>query len=330
MIKKQSTLTDRWGKNISSAEIQWICKKHYLGKCRKIYGRLSGGLSNAVILIKTEKGKYVIRFFSFPASKERLDYIQEAIITLKKASLPVISAIKNDNGENFSVINNRTVQVFPYIEGSVFQYKPEQIKSSAKIQNDFHNALRSFKKGPLPTDSIYPTNENLEKRVQRLYKCGTFSSSEFKKIESLHSMIIKHWQNENTSNLAKTIIHDDWHLWNSLYHQDGSVAVILDFDHLQHGERIYDIAFAMYSLYKINTDCKSNQMPILFLKQYEELLPDEKNILPLAIAKVCLYNIYWCAECLRNEFDRHMKKNEILMHYFYDMDYDDFFNLSHI
>jgi Ser/Thr protein kinase RdoA (MazF antagonist) len=258
-------------------------------------------------------------------SKERIDYIQETIIALKNASLPVISAISNDDGENFSIVKNRTVQVYPYIKGSDFQYKPEQIKSSAKILNKFHTALKTFKTGPLPTDCVYPSNENLEKRFQRLNKNkGNFSNSQFKRIESLYFMIIENCANENTTDLAKTIIHDDWHWGNLLYHQDGSVAVILDFDNMQHGERIYDIAYAMYSLYKKTTAFKSNQMPLLFLKEYGELLPGEKRFLPLAIAQVCLFIILWSAENFRNQFDSYLKNSEKLIYFLQDMVYDDF------
>ncbi|MGJ7923018.1 phosphotransferase [Neobacillus sp. LXY-4] len=312
MSKKESKIiTDRHGNKITTDEIQWICQQHHLGEIQRIIGVL-GGRANVPILVKTEKGKYVLRYVTHPASKERIKYIEDIILCLKEASIPVENAIKNKTGEYYSLINNRLIQVYPFIQGSSFKFVPEQIKSNARMLNRFHAALNLFKQGPLPIDSICPTEENLKIRLNRLYQHKeSISNSSLSKIESLYSLLIKHWQKANEIEFKDTIIHDDWHPWNHIYNKDGSVACILDFDYVRPGKRAYDVAYCIYWIFMRSPNKSSKINSKMYLDSYDELTLEEKKFLPIVIAKVALFFIIESVV----EVDNQIKVNEPLIEF---------------
>ena len=166
MSSEQSNIIrDNHGNVISMEEIKWVCRQHHLGEIMRIIGVLAEG-TNMPILVETENGKYVLRYLTNPASKGRINYIEDILICLKDASIPVVNAIKNESGDYHSFINNRMIQVYPFIEGSRFKFEPEHIKSNARMLYKFHNALNSYNKGPLPDESNCPTEENLKKKIK--------------------------------------------------------------------------------------------------------------------------------------------------------------------
>jgi Ser/Thr protein kinase RdoA (MazF antagonist) len=304
--EQSNIIRDKHGNIISMDEIQWVCRQHHLGEIQRVIGVL-GGRANVPILVKTEKGKYVLRYVTHPVPKERINYIEDIILCLKEASIPVVNAMKNQSGDYYSFTNNRMIQVYPFIEGSRFEFEPEQIKLNASMLNKFHTALNLYKQGPLPDDSICPTEENLEKRLNRLYQNKeSISKSSLSRTESLYSTIINHWEKVDKNHLQETIIHDDWHPWNQIYHKDGSVACILDFDYVRPGKRIYDVAYALYWIYMRSPNKKSKIYSKIFIDGYGGLTPEEKSILPLVVAKVGLFFIIETVSEIKNQ----LKVNE--------------------
>ncbi|MEH7383049.1 phosphotransferase [Bacillus sp. JJ1533] len=313
MCSEQSNIIrDYRGNVISMEEIQWVCRHHRIGEITRIHGVLAYG-TNVPILVETEKGKYVLRYLTQTVPKGRINFIEDILICLKGASVPVVNAIKNESGDYYSFIHNRMIQVYPYIEGSRFKFDPEQIKSNARMLNKFHTTLNSYKQGPLPGESNCPTEENLKKRLNRLYqKKESISKSSLSKIKSLYSTIIELWKKADKNNLLETIIHDDWHPWNLIYSEDGSVSCILDFDLVRPGKRIYDVAYCIYWIYKQSPNNKSQTYSKMFIEGYEGLTPEEKNILPLVIAKVGLFFIIEFV----SRIDKQLKVNEPLIEFF--------------
>lgn len=43
-------------------------------------------------------------------------------------------------------------------------------------------------------------------------------------------------------------VNGDWHLWNQLYSNDGTVKCIMDFDFIQEAERVHDVAYALWAI----------------------------------------------------------------------------------
>ncbi|MBT2725605.1 phosphotransferase [Bacillus sp. ISL-75] len=305
-------IRDNHGNVILMEEIQWVCRQHHLGEITRIIGVLEGG-TNLPILVETEKGKYVLRYLTHSAPKGRINFIEDILLCLKDASIPVVNAIKNESGDYYSFIHNRMIQVYPFIEGSRFKFEPEHIKSNARMLNMFHTALNSYKQGPLPDESNCPTEENLKKRLNRLYQNKeSISKSSLSKIESLYSTIIELWKKADKNNLLETIIHDDWHPWNLIYSEDGSVSCILDFDLVRPGKRIYDVAYCIYWIYMLSPNKMSQTYSKMFIEGYEGLTPEEKNILTLVLAKIALFFIIEFV----SDIEKQLKVNEPLIEFF--------------
>ncbi|GAA3329501.1 hypothetical protein GCM10020331_077820 [Ectobacillus funiculus] len=73
--------------------------------------------------------------------------------------LPVENAIPNKSGDCYSYINSRMIQVYRFIEGVQFSFKPNQLISSGDMLNQFHAALRSQVQGPSPSYLNHPSEE---------------------------------------------------------------------------------------------------------------------------------------------------------------------------
>lgn len=302
-------LFDRQGKKIEISDIESVCREHRLGTFIQMIGIL-GSSTNTILLIETSKGKFIVRFVTYPPSLERLLYIEETILYLKKSSLPVATAIMNNSNEYFSLVNNKMIQVYPYIKGLRYRDNPNQIQSSARMLSKFHDALINYQNGPLPTDSIYPTVGNLEKRLNRLIQNEkSISSSSISKINQLHSGICNHWEKAEKSNLMETIIHDDWHPWNQLFNKKGTVVGILDFECIRHGKRIYDIAYAIYHIYTHSAEKVKHAK--MFLEGYGRMTTEEKSILSLVIAKVAMFFIIKDASYV----EKNLHVNESFIYY---------------
>ncbi|MCT8140356.1 phosphotransferase [Anaerobacillus sp. CMMVII] len=302
----KSMYEDSKGNKLPREFIEWVCEKHKLGRLKKIKGYPRNGNINGIIIIRTQKGKYVIRCLTIKTNSERINYIEEILSRLKKEGVPVLRAIKTIEDQYFSIKDDIIIQVYPYIFGYDFIFNRNQVEANAMTLAKFHRALSSFNSGPLPEVFIYPTLENLDMKIQVLSMSNNnVSNYTVSRIVSLFNAINQHWQKFCPSNLPKTIIHDDWHPWNMLYYSDGSIAAILDYDYIQDGERIYDIAYALYYFYKRAPGDK-HKLIKLFIKSYGELLEIEKTVLPIVVAKVALFNILFATN---SNSERKIKKS---------------------
>lgn len=307
-----NTIRDKNGNIISIEEIEYVCEQHNIGKLVQILGILKGR-ANVPILVETEKGKYVLRYLTHTAPIERINYIEDILLCLKDASVPVVNAIKNTSGNYYSFIHNRMIQVYPFIEGSRFKFEPEHIKSNASMLNKFHAALNNYKHGPMPDQSICPTEENLKNRLNLLYQQRDYiSETSMHKINSLYYTILELWEKTDKNNLKDTIIHDDWHPWNLIYSDDGPVKCILDFDYVRPGKRIYDVAYCLYWIYMRSPQDMRQTYLKMFIEGYEELTNEEKDVLPLVLAKVGLFFIIEYV----SKVEKQLKVNEPFIEFF--------------
>jgi len=271
----------------SSNEIQAICNEFDMGDVFKIYGDL-GGLFNVNLKIETNKGLYVIRIRSGIASKEHLDYQQSIMSILKSYGIPVLTLITTKDGRNYSYYKDRFVQINPYVKGNKFSNNLIQIFSSGKMLCKIHKALADVKAGPLPKWSNYPSNNILIEGLNKLKNMkDNLTKKEIRKADNLYKKVMNKWR-EIKIDLPETVIHGDWHPWNQLYSNDGTVKCIMDFDFIQRAERIHDVAYALWAILS-NKD--TYYLGEGFLQGYNELTYEEKNILPIAIARASLFFI---------------------------------------
>jgi Ser/Thr protein kinase RdoA (MazF antagonist) len=107
-------------------------------------------------------------------------------------------------------------------------------------------------------------------------------------IYQINELILNNSRNlESVSiDLPTTILHGDWHPGNQLYQKNGEVCCILDFDSIQRGECVFDVAYALY-FYLLKD--KSEALGKPFLQGYGVLSEQEQMVLPVMIAKLGLF-----------------------------------------
>jgi len=271
----------------SSNEIQTICDEFDIGDIFEIYGDL-GGLFNVNLKIETNKGLYVIRIHSGLATKEHLDYQQSIMSILKSHDIPVLTLITTKDRRNYSYYKDRFVQINPYVKGNKFSNNLIQIFSSGKMLCKIHKALADIKAGPLPKWSNYPSNRILIEGLNKLKNMkDNLTKEEIRRADNLYKKVMNKWWGIKI-NLPETVIHGDWHPWNQLYSNDGTVKCIMDFDFIQRAERVHDVAYALWAILS-NKD--TYYLGEGFLQGYNELAYEEKSILPIAIARASLFFI---------------------------------------
>ncbi|MFC0470707.1 phosphotransferase [Halalkalibacter kiskunsagensis] len=301
---------------LSDSEIEKLCALFGLGTLKKVVGTPGKGRVNKTILIKASTGNYVVRLLGHSTYGSRINIVEEMLVKFKEVNVPVVNAQKNKSGQYYDQMKGYYVQIYPYIEGETFSFKRNQIISCGKMLRKFHEAIKVDDiTVPPPRLFIYPQNKNLEENYKEFLKTKKIkSNSTLEKIKTLYTSVMKKWSKTNIKQLPEAIIHDDWHPWNLIFNQNGSVAAILDFDYLQRGQRIFDLAYAIHSIY--TTSSNSKDVATLLFQSYGELTSTEKTIFPLAVANVCLFQIFYFAkEGSLETFKKVLAENEAFINY---------------
>ena len=266
-------------------DLRRLCKEFEIGQLVEVEDFLSGGYINVNLKIRTSKGKYVVRIFLVDMELERLQHAYRIISMLSKEGLPALLPLLNHDGHPYTMYKGYLVQVTPFIEAAPFQWFPLQAYHSGKMLRKIHQNLTSVKESLKATGGYQYYQLDPISLMHQLKENGhTGASHENVEFEKFYALMNQHAI--DTSNLPKTIIHGDWNPWNQLYNQNGEVQCFMDFDTLQRGERIFDVAYALY-FFLIQQH--NEELGKEFLKGYGGLTNQEINVLPVLIAKISLY-----------------------------------------
>ncbi|WML39949.1 phosphotransferase [Neobacillus sp. OS1-2] len=252
---------------------------------QQVESLLGGGYINANLKICASKGKYVLRIYLRDFELERLQYANLVISKLSAAGIPALQPIQNQQGVSYTRYKNYMVQVTPFVEASPFQWIPAQAYHSGQILCRMHHTLSTIKESPSSTGVYQYYHLDPISITERLKEGGEpLPYREGMVIADFYSLINQHVI--DTSNLPMTIIHGDWNPSNQLYKDTNEVCCFMDFDTLQRGERIFDVAYALY-FFLIHY--QSEALGWAFLKGYGALTKQEINVLPVLIAKIGLF-----------------------------------------
>jgi Ser/Thr protein kinase RdoA (MazF antagonist) len=252
---------------------------------QKVETILGGGYVNMNLKVCTSKGKYVIRLFLRDIEQERLDYAYSIVSKLSKVGTPALMPILNHKGLSYSRYKDYVVQVTPFIEASLFQWIPEQAYHSGQMLCKMHQVLTTVEESPKSTGIYQYYHLDPLSIMKRLKEIGhTLPHCEGSAIDDYYQLMNQHVI--ETSHLPMTIIHGDWNPWNQLYKENNEVRCFMDFDTLQRGERVFDVAYALYFfLIQHQNEFLGKE----FLKGYGCLTQQEISILPILIAKIGLF-----------------------------------------
>jgi Ser/Thr protein kinase RdoA (MazF antagonist) len=264
---------------------EYICGQFQLGSFKRIIGKM-GGVFNTNIKIETSEGTFVLRILNEANTMEHLRYIEQVLPLLRNEGLPVLEPILALNGNSFISYRGKLMQVSPFISADSFQCRENQVYSSGDILRAFHRALEHTVPGPKPQWSFYRTSAYLVNSLKRLRTLSVIPEVELSKVEKLSEQLLNKW-NSVQSQLPETILHGDWHFWNLAYSKD-QVACIMDFDYIQKGKRIHDVAYALWVIYMLLPEY-AKIFDRALLSGYGKLTDEEQAILPVAIARIALF-----------------------------------------
>ncbi|CAK6474048.1 Homoserine kinase [Peribacillus simplex] len=269
-------------------DLQSICREFRIGDLIAVEGRL-GGFVNTNLKIKTEKGLFVIRIYGEKFEPQRIHYAHDIISILRSSNVPALMPIQNKFENYYSTYNDHFIEVTPFVQANHFQWIPNQAYFSGIMLRKMHQTLMHVKKDPPPRQSIYDYyNWSVLDDMSKLQPLYNWTNQNILDIYQINELILNNSRNlESVSiDLPTTILHGDWHPGNQLYKKNGEVCCILDFDSIQRGECVFDVAYALY-FYLLKD--KSEALGKPFLQGYGVLSEQEQMVLPVMIAKLGLF-----------------------------------------
>ena len=272
--------------NLFQDEIDFIEKKYKI-KILEIKN-IDNGILNSNFYIKTKNKKYILRIYE--ANRTIEEEKQELILLDKIADfIPVSTAIKNIDNECISILNNKKIALFEYIDGSSITKIDTHIIREIAI---YLGKLHSF------TKDISFEKYNRKTRINFDFYHNEIKKSEidFKfKNELLNSAdeISKY----DFSILSSGIIHGDIFLDNVLLDKYNNIKVIFDFNESYYAPFIFDIAIVINFWIKINdfdffTENNLIRDFLNYYSKYRKITKEELKSLDIACKKIALTFIF--------------------------------------
>lgn len=272
--------------NLFQDEIDFIEEKYNI-KILEIKN-IDNGILNSNFYIKTKNKKYILRIYE--ANRTIEEEKQELILLDKIADfIPVSIAIKNIDNECISILNNKKIALFEYIDGSsITKIDTHIIREIAMYIGKLHSFSKGF--------SFEEYNRKTRIDFNFYYNEIKKSEIDFKfKNELLNSAdeISKY----DFSILPSGIIHGDIFPDNVLLDKYNNIKVIFDFNESYYAPFIFDIAIVINFWIKINdfdffTENNLIRDFLNYYSKYRKITKEELKSLDIACKKIALTFIF--------------------------------------
>ena len=272
--------------NLFQDEIDFIEEKYNI-KILEIKN-IDNGILNSNFYIKTKNKKYILRIYE--ANRTIEEEKQELILLDKIADfIPVSTAIKNIDNECISILNNKKIALFEYIDGSsITKIDTHIIREIAMYIGKLHSFSKDF--------SFEEYNRKTRIDFNFYYNEIKKSEIDFKfKNELLNSAdeISKY----DFSILSSGIIHGDIFPDNVLLDKYNNIKVIFDFNESYYAPFIFDIAIVINFWIKINdfdffTENNLIRDFLNYYSKYRKIEKEELKLLDIACKKIALTFIF--------------------------------------
>lgn len=230
---------------IIKKEVIKIAREFNLGKVKN-FELIKGGLVNYNYILKTDKGKYIIRIIG-DKSINKMKHLKlqfHVVHFLKENNFPYLLPypIKTNDSKEIINIRGKKIWIYEMIKGSNYD-RPNisQMKQMAKVLATYHKYMKKFKgKGK---------RDNAKKRILEGFK-----KMENIKIKDEADMLALKYRDyfKEIFNKVKNIdfsinqlfIHGDFDSTNVLFSK-GKLSAVIDFDELSYSPRIFDVAVSL-------------------------------------------------------------------------------------
>lgn len=283
---------------LSKKQAKTIAKSYNLGKVKSIK-LIPRGIINDNYLLKTDKGKFIIRILRRKVTKDliNLKNIEFKILKyLKKRKFPyqIPHPLKNKQGEYLSKISKRTFWVYGRVPGRhVKHINTNKFKEIAKAIALFHKYIQGFKvptkKNEISSINWLTDKYNKMKKVKPRTRVDKYMLNHIDFMDNVLKKIVK------MRFKGKFIpVHTDFHTHNLLFSKDKLVG-ILDFDNLGFSLKVKDVSHAIQETCLVKRRLNKKKMKF-FIKEYSKYNSLSKReidmIVPL-ILRYALINSWW-------------------------------------
>ena len=272
--------------NLFQDEIDFIEEKYNI-KILEIKN-IDNGILNSNFYIKTKNKKYILRIYE--ANRTIEEEKQELILLDKIADfIPVSTAIKNIDNECISILNNKKIALFEYIDGSsITKIDTHIIREIAMYIGKLHSFSKDFsfgeynRKTRIDFDFYYNEIKNLE--IDFKFK---------NELLNLADEVSKY----DFSTLPNGIIHGDIFPDNVLLDEYNNIKVIFDFNESYYAPFIFDIAIVINFWIQIKDFDffdKNNFIRdfLNYYSKYRKIEKEELKLLDVACKKTALTFIF--------------------------------------
>ena len=268
--------------NLFQDEIDFIEEKYNI-KILEIKN-IDNGILNSNFYIKTKNKKYILRIYE--ANRTIEEEKQELILLDKIADfIPVSTAIKNIDNECISILNNKKIALFEYIDGSsITKIDTHIIREIAMYIGKLHSFSKDF--------SFEEYNRKTRIDFNFYYNEIKKSEIDFKfKNELLNSA--DKINGSDFSILPSGVIHGDIFPDNVLLDDYNNIKVIFDFNESYYAPFIFDIAIVINFWIKINdfdffTENNLIRDFLNYYSKYRKITKEELKSLDIACKKIAL------------------------------------------
>lgn len=243
------------------------------------------------ILIKTTKGKFVLRYYE-NRSKNSVLFEVNLIKYLKYNKYPCPAPFWNKRGKFIGIYKKKPYTIFEFVEGKHLKKPTEKQKNQltkkvAELQNITKNYKPDYKK--------YRWNYSIQ-------LCKRLAKNETKKIGTKNAREKLMWLNRELlklklpKSLPKGICHCDFHFSNVLF-KNGKFNALIDFDDANYTFLSWDLiclADPFKSTFNWNTWRKfSNSDNVFDFKQIKKVVTEYLKYRPLnKTEKKYLFDVY--------------------------------------
>ncbi|WP_159881207.1 phosphotransferase [Paenibacillus puerhi] len=296
--------------------LDFICQRFRLGSIRHIDGPI-GGAYNVNIKLQTSEGEFVVRVLNSSNTAEHLRCLHKVLIAAREAGVPVVLPLLSIEGDSFILCMGKLIQVTRFVEMGLFQNRQGQVLASGRKLREFHDALQTMPVAPKPEWSFNRGNDYFTNALSTLETVSGIPEHQLADARQLSEKILQLIASAEAG-LERSILHGDWHFWNQGY-ADDEVVCVLDFDFVEQGYRIHDVAYALWVIYML-LPAYARSFDEDFLKGYGPLTDAEANILPVAVAKTALFFLCHAAysDNPRDKWRRHYRKQMPLIRWLLD------------
>jgi N-acetylhexosamine 1-kinase len=241
---------------------------------------MPGGLIHQTILVKTNKGNFVIQKINqnvFRNTKALIENKTKVVSYLHSRNIPTITFIKTLSGEDFCTHDEELWQLSEYIPSiTIHRLHKETAIKTGKLLSHFHKALQDFPVNDL--EITIPDFHNTEKRFSDLKSRIASASLERLKAgnTSIDFLLTNYYKIAavvfaiNSGEIPLRVAHNDTKVSNILFDSEGNTICLIDFDTLMPGSILYDVGDAMRSGANISDENEKDLTKVIFDKEVYE------------------------------------------------------------